>query len=86
MVRDGEVLKLKQKDNLDLDYLENHKPVTFDDFTNKVLADNKLLAVSGGTTPPNTTPIPTTIPAGMKTNTVKFDSAMAASMADIKPE
>jgi hypothetical protein len=86
LVRDGEVLKLKQKDNLDLDYLENHKPVTFDDFTNKVLADNKLLAVSGGAIPPNTPPIPTTISAGGKTNTVKFDSAMAASMADIKPE
>lgn len=86
LVRDGESLKLKQKDNTDMDYLENHKAVSYDDFVNKVLADNKLLAVSGGNTPSNNEPstAPVHIQAAGTINTVKFDSAMSQAMDDLK--
>jgi hypothetical protein len=49
-------LRLKKiKDDTEY-YDDNHKPVTYDDFVTKVLADNKLLAVSDpakGNNPPN---------------------------------
>lgn len=76
IVRDGKSLKLKQKENPDMDYLENHKPVSFDDFLNKTLADSKLLAVSGvqPNTPTNPN-APYTVPADSKVNMSRFEEA-----------
>jgi hypothetical protein len=46
-VNDNGALKLKQAADIALDYFdENHKALSYDDFAAKVLADNKLLAVS----------------------------------------
>jgi hypothetical protein len=54
-VNDGGVLRLKRTKD-DTEYFDdNHKQVTYDDFVTKVLADNKLLAVSDpakGNNPP----------------------------------
>jgi hypothetical protein len=88
IVRDNGVLKLKQAGSPDLDFYQDNRPTTFEDFTNKVLADKKLLAVSGGNTPPNTPPVaPVTIPAGGgQQNTQRVDAAIAASIADLKTE
>jgi len=43
--KDG-VLKLVQANDEAMDFYENHKPVTYEDFVQKVLADQKLLSVS----------------------------------------
>ncbi len=49
LVNDNGTLKLKRKDTPEIDYLDSgNKPVSFDDFTDKILADNKLLEVSNG--------------------------------------
>src|SRR5665647_2367737 len=89
LVRDGNSLKLKQASSPDLDFYDkDHKPISYEDFATKILADNKLLQVS---TPPGTHPgtppgfgqrvaIPG-LPAPV--NTAKMDSALASSMADL---
>lgn len=53
--KDNMKYKLVQAANPDLEYTENHKGVSFDDFRDTVLAENKLLKVSGTTpvTPAN---------------------------------
>lgn len=88
IVNDNGVLKLKQESNPTLDYYDStHKNISFDDFTNQVLANNKLLEVSGGgkDNPPATQPpTPTTIPGGQQNNMSKFNEAMAASLEDAK--
>lgn len=88
VVRADGSLKLKQAGSPDLDFYQDNRSVTFEDFSNKVLADKKLLAVSGGTTPPNTPPVvPPVIPAGAgQQNTQRVDTAIAASLADLKTE
>lgn len=89
VVNDGGVLKLKSATDVSLDYFdESHKPVTYEDFVKKTLADSKMLAVSDPKqNTGNTTVLPTaqTIPAGggNTMNTARFDAAMAASMADL---
>lgn len=45
--KDNMKYKLVQAANPDLEYTENHKGVSFDDFRDTVLAENKLLKVSG---------------------------------------
>jgi hypothetical protein len=55
-VNENGVLKLKRADDTGLEFFdENHKPVAYEDFVAKTLADNKLLAVSDpakGNNPP----------------------------------
>lgn len=84
IVNDNGTLKLKQAANPDMDYMDSgYKQVSFDDFTSKMLADNKLLEVSGGN--PAIPPAPGNIPpAGGQLNTAKFSEAMEASMNDAK--
>ena len=49
IVNDNGVLKLKQADNLDLDFLDGqYKPVSFSDFVSSTLAEKHLLDVQGG--------------------------------------
>ncbi len=92
LVNEGGVLKLKQADNPQLDYVDSgFKPVTFEDFTNRVLAEKHLLEVSapednagGGNYkfPPTTKTV--TLRNGKEVNTSSFDAAIAASMADLE--
>jgi len=66
VVRDGETLKLKQASNPEMDYYQDNRAVSFDDFSNKILAENKLLAVSGqgNNNPPANNPTRTVLPGG----------------------
>lgn len=58
-------LMLKRSDDESLEYMENHKPITPESFIDSVLADNKLLAVSGHATPKTpVTPDKKTVPSG----------------------
>lgn len=92
LVNEGGVLKLKQADNPQLDYVDSgFKPVTFGDFTNRVLADKHLLEVSapeddlgGGKHNFPPTPKTVTLRNGKEVNTSSFDAAIAASMADLE--
>ena len=58
-VRDGKSFKLMQKANPELAYMEGNKEVPYTDFTNKTLANAKLLQVTpaGPPAPPNP-PVP----------------------------
>lgn len=78
--KDGE-LKLVQSALPDMDFYMDNKPVSFSDFTNKILADNKLLEVSQPT--PQTPATPQTVQTG-NLNTAKFEAQMAQSMAAIQ--
>jgi hypothetical protein len=92
LVNEGGVLKLKQADNPQLDYVDSgFKPVTFGDFTNRVLAEKHLLEVSapednlgGGKHNFPPTPKTVTLRNGKEVNTSSFDAAIAASMADLE--
>lgn len=91
LVNEGGVLKLKQADNPQLDYVDSgFKPVTFGDFTNRVLAEKHLLEVSASEDnrgdEPFFTPKPKTVTlrTGKQTDTSNIDAAAAASMADLE--
>ena len=94
LVNDGGVLKLKQAENPQLDYVDSgFKPVTFGDFTNRVLAEKHLLEVSASedtqrgeewrsTFAP--TPKTVTLRNGKQADTGNIDAAASASMADLE--
>lgn len=46
VLNENETLKLKQAQDASLDYYENNQPLTFDSLVDRVLADNKLIAVT----------------------------------------
>lgn len=73
LVRDNGVLKLKSAKDPSLDYYENNKAVTYNDFADGVLAQNNLLKVQ--TQPPTGKPVtPTkTTPAGTEINTTVIE-------------
>jgi hypothetical protein len=94
LVNEGGVLKLKQADNPQLDYVDSgFKPVTFGDFTNRVLAEKHLLEVSA---PDDTqrgddwrstfTPTPKTVTlrTGKQADTGNIDASASASIADLE--
>lgn len=90
IVNDNGVLKLKQADNLDLDFLDGqYKPVSFSDFVSSTLAEKHLLDVQGGNgdddhkTPP-APPAPTIKTGQDNRNTSRLDAAIAASLADLE--
>jgi len=87
LVNENGVLKLKQAAQPDMDYVDSgYKTVSFNDFTDKLLADNKLLEVSGGGTPPPAThDVPGVItPGGQQLNSSQFNEALQASLSDVK--
>lgn len=92
LVNEGGVLKLKQADNPQLDYVDSgFKPVTFGDFTNRVLAEKHLLEVSapeddlgGGKHNFPPTPKTVTLRTGKQTDTGNIDAAASASIADLE--
>lgn len=51
-------IKLVRNDDTALPYTDNHKEVSFDSFTDSILATNKMLS-TGNTPKPTTTPVPT---------------------------
>lgn len=59
---DDSIIKLVQASKPELEYTEQHKPVKFYDFADKILADNKLLEVTdpnkSGAGEPNYKPVP----------------------------
>lgn len=94
LVNEGGVLKLKQADNPQLDYVDSgFKPVTFGDFTNRVLAEKHLLEVSasddtnrGDDWRSTFTPTPKTVTlrSGKQADTGNIDAAASASMTDLE--
>lgn len=93
LVNEGGVLKLKQAENPQLDYVDSgFKPVTFGDFSNKVLAEKHLLEVSAPDTNmgdeyrPSFTPTPKTVTlrTGKQADTGNIDAAASASIADLE--
>lgn len=85
IVNENGTLKLKQAAQPDMDYVDSgYKTVSFNDFTDKILADNKLLEVSGGGTPPATPLAPGIIRPGQQLNTSQFNEALQASLNDVK--
>lgn len=56
--QDG-TFKLVQAENPDLEYMENHRPVSFGDFVDRTLANNNMLKVSAPTKTENAPPITT---------------------------
>ena len=92
LVNEGGVLKLKQADNPQLDYVDSgFKPVTFGDFSNRVLAEKHLLEVSasednlgGGNNKIPPTPKTVTLRTGKQADTGNIDAAASASIADLE--
>lgn len=94
LVNEGGVLKLKQADNPQLDYVDSgFKPVTFGDFSNRVLAEKHLLEVSAqedtkkgdevrSTFNPTTKTV--TLRTGKQADTGNIDASAAASIADLE--
>lgn len=83
IVKDGNELKLKQANAPELDYYQENKPISFNDFTDQVLSSKKMLAVnnSGATQTPNTTTTPVHVNSGgTQQNTKGFDSAMEQAL------
>lgn len=66
LVNDNDSLKLKQSSDAALDYYQNNQLVSFDDFLDEVLANNKLLAVN------DQPPAPGVILNGSQRNTQMF--------------
>lgn len=86
IVNENGTLKLRQAENPTMDFVDSgYKAVSFADFTDKMLAESKLLEVSGGNTPtPNTPNLPNINANGNTTNRSKFDTAFAQSLESIK--
>ena len=83
VVIDGNELKLVNAESPEMVYLEDHRPVNFSDFRDKVLANNKLLKVQnpGKTNGGGNTDIP---PGGTDTNVegVNFYDAQMKRVSD----
>lgn len=75
--KDGE-LKLVQAALPDMDFYMDNKPVSFSDFTNKILADNKLLEVSQ---PATQTQQQTQVVQSTNLNTSKFEAELQKALA-----
>lgn len=91
VVNENGTLKLKNAASPDLDfYDESHKAVSFGDYVNKLLADNKLLEVSkpGQQATQQTIQTPTIIQGGGggQVNTEKFAQAIQNSLSDLQPQ
>lgn len=81
-------LKLKQASNPSMDYVDaGYKTVAFSAFTDKVLADNKLLAVTAAPAipaPDAPQAVPVIIPGAVPANTSKFAAQMAEAQGNVQ--
>ena len=94
VVNDNGALKLVQTNDTEMAFLdESHKPVKYEDFVKKVLADNKVLSVSdpskGNPVPPNPTFPQYQVPSYQQppqynVDRSRFDAAMAGALADVQ--
>lgn len=87
IVKDGEKLALKQAGSPELDYYDkDNKKVSFNDFSDSILASKKVLAVtkSGGESPKTPQPHQDVILGGGKTT--MFNDAIQNSLNDLKQE
>lgn len=82
LVNENGTIKMKQADNITLDVLDaSNTPIRFSEFTDKLLADKHMLAVSnGGTDTQHNQQIGPKIETGDNT---QFSAAAAASLADL---
>ena len=79
LVRKNGELKLVQENNPELDFMDtSNKFVSFDQFTDKVLTDNKLIAVSGATPTQQSQTVQAQV-----VNTSKLDSATQQAINDL---
>jgi len=96
VVHDNGALKLVQANDATMEYFDDsHKPVTYEDFVKKVLADNKMLSVTDPTKV-NPPAFPTqpfapggnpAYPAEAKTlGAMKFHSDIQSSLLDLNPK
>jgi len=87
VVNEGGVLKLVQANDPGMDYMnESHKPVTYEDFVKKILADNKILSVSDparGNPQPTPQPVHPVFPGQPSLNTSVFETAIGEAMANL---
>lgn len=74
---------LKLVTETDTDYHENHKPVSFGDYVDKLLGTHKLLKVSNPPDPKNP-PNPPFVPPGNKVDNSKVTSAIDKQLAEIE--
>lgn len=82
IVNENGSLKLKQAENPTMDFVDSgYKPVSFADFTDKVLADAKLLEVSGGGQQPQQQQ-PVIVQTQPQINNTKFAQAVAQAQAN----
>jgi hypothetical protein len=89
IAKDGAKLVLKQSSSPDLTfYGKDNKPVSFDDFSDQVLASKKVLAVSEDKKSSNTTTLPqiTGIPTLGGGKTTSFDATIQRLLNDLKEE
>lgn len=86
LVNEGGVAKLKQADNPTLDWLDGDmKAVSFADYTNKMLADAKMLKVSAPQAQTNTPQnAPVISPAGATQSNADFASSIQSALGDLK--
>lgn len=90
LVNENGTLKLKQTDNPSLDFIDSgYKPVSFSDFTNRILAEKHLLEVTGNDTGAggnhaDQKPTTITLHDGKHVDTGNIDAAAAAAMADLE--
>ena len=82
IVNENGALKLKQAENPTMDFVDSgYKPVSFADFTDKVLADAKLLEVSGGGQKPQQQQ-QVIVQTQPQINSTKFAAAIAQAQAN----
>jgi hypothetical protein len=80
LTRENNTLKLKNANDPALDYYDDsQKTVSFSDFAGKILADNKMLAVSGGK-PNNTITQPNG--GGNELDTSRYDASVAFALGE----
>jgi len=82
LVNDNGTIRMKQAENTNLDVLDaSNVPMTFADFTTKLLADKHMLSVSGGETQHNYTP--SNEQGYTPVDNTAFSGSVASSLADL---
>lgn len=78
--RENGELKLYNAKNPDLVFLENNKPISFSDLSTSILANNKLLKVTGQASPKAPVKTPQQTPGGKQLDASKYTTALDADI------